>query len=312
MSMSGFFPRRFFSRTQTHTHTRTQISVRLTHLFTVAVGWSSHSSFPLAAVWAPFDLALMLPSSRLRAATLRGKKSSRVLETLVDDLSVSLNYSQHGHGCDCAATVLWKNVNNCNTAQPLCMCVCVCVCVCRGLKLRSSRLCTRACDAPSYPSASICRFPPPHPTGLREQWLHHRSISLDDSSSLTLSSIKAIPADGRGGEEGGRERRRGEERRPRDSGIRRAAPPPNVLIHLECKEESKCRPVCADIKRRTCVCTYHLIYSLQRDWDTRIHLESVTRQMTVSQSRTQSSTVVPERIRNTPSASGGAIFLPAS
>lgn len=49
-----------------------------------------------------------------------------------------------------------------------------------------------ACHAGSYLPVCVCLFS--HPRGL---WVHHWSISLDDSSSLTLSSIKVIPADGR-------------------------------------------------------------------------------------------------------------------
>ena len=64
-----------------------------------------------------------------------------------------------------------------------------------------------------------------HPRGLWVQWLHHRLISLDDLSSLTLSSIKAFPADGRVDER----RRRGIHSTPQ-----------NVPIHPECREGSEC------------------------------------------------------------------------
>lgn len=85
-------------------------------------------------------------------------------------------------------------------------------------------------------SSCVCLLS--HPWGVEEeeggvdwvQWLHHRSISLDDSSSLTLSSIKAIPADV------------WETRANEGLWDSMRCVPPNLPTHLKCKEGVKMLP----------------------------------------------------------------------
>lgn len=148
----------------------------------------------------------MPDSSRLPAASLRrrssGKHGWRVAAspTHICDALLPLNLMNPE-----------KFVKLYLTTPPLCVWV-------RLTSICAVFACSQACNAQSYLRVRLLS----HPRGLRVQWLHHRSISLDDSSSLALSSIKAVAVDVWG--------------KQGDSGMYRT--PPNVLIHVECKEGS--------------------------------------------------------------------------
>lgn len=56
-----------------------------------------------------------------------------------------------------------------------------------------ARVCVLNLKQGGFEVAAICVL---SPTKVLRQWLHHRSIPLDDPSSLALSCIKTIPVDG--------------------------------------------------------------------------------------------------------------------
>lgn len=186
----------------------------------MAAGWNSDSPLPrfsLSSLWSSVDALFLLTTSQ------NSERKERVWVSWKKSgwrPSVNLNYSRV-HSCDVLLHLIKPE---------------------KFLKLHS------VCVSSYLPHVRLLS----HPQGLRVQWLHRRSISLDDLSSLTLSSIKAFPADGWV-----------DERRRR--AIR--STPQNVPIHPKCKEGSECCPaiwLCGDFNdSRVCACFgIHLIKNL--------------------------------------------------
>lgn len=149
----------------------------------IVTGWFDNGSrvklgflLPLTSVPACFDLVQMLHSPWLQARTKKEKKRLPVswkhrLES-PDELQLTTQ-------AWCAAkSNETKKRSWSHTAQ------CVCTCACVESEARWAEV------------ATICVL---SPTKVSRQWLHHRSIPLDDLFSLALSCIKAIPAGGRRG-----------------------------------------------------------------------------------------------------------------
>lgn len=175
---------KFFRDSFLRESTHTQITVLLTHTLTVAVGWSSDFSFPSLQ----FELTLIWPWCFIPPDSQRQcwekKMSSGVLKKTAWRswvwIWIPVKCRFVIRLCHCqTGDVFW----NCTAPHATSVHVCV-YCICGRVSMHKVLQVFCTCGIST------------HSLGLQDQWLHHRSISLDDSSSLTLSGIKAIPVDG--------------------------------------------------------------------------------------------------------------------